>query len=58
MQETVALGTRRSDFFSCIGSADFPGVSIATATSRFLTEQSMTHRLVTNKNCNETPTEK
>lgn len=31
----------------------FPSVSIATATSHSLTEQSMTHRLVTNKNCNE-----
>lgn len=30
-------------FFSYIGSADFPGVSIATATSHSLTEQCMTH---------------
>lgn len=44
----------RSDFFSYIGSADSPSVSIATATSHSLTVQSMTHRRVTNKSCNET----
>lgn len=47
------------DWISLVTSAVqiFPSVSIATATSHSLTEQSMTHRLVTNKNCNETLTE-
>ena len=54
-QKTAALGNE--DRISLVTSAAvqiFPSVSIATATSHSLTEQSMTHRLVTNKNCNET----
>lgn len=53
-KKTAALGNE--DLISLVTSAVqiFPGVSIATATFHSLTEQSMTHRLVTNKNCNET----
>lgn len=54
VQKTAAPANE--DWISLVTSAVqiFPSVSIATATSHSLTEQSMTHRLVTNKNCNET----
>lgn len=51
-----AAAPANEDRISLVSSAVqiFPSVSIATATFRSLTEQSMTHRLVTNKICNET----
>lgn len=57
-KRTAAPGNE--DWISLVASAVqiFPSVSIATATSRSLTEQSMTHRLVTNKSSNETLTER